>query len=479
MRYLPGGPQEIANESMNSLSMVKYMITRPDMLPYIRTLWRGDITPFSSLLADKGLTSKGLYQGLDNKNWRITSSNVVQFAIEHSDTRKLRFKSYQGVTFTCDAYATEPGKNGSVVTIYLDGNWFSPKDVLELKDWKTYLYVVDEMLPQEIAGGVWAYKCKYVTKLNEAYINSALMNEGDEIGFVYTMFEHDYSKTGYEKYTFDGWGRAYMTVQRMKYSISGTAKAMSSGIRWTEHNGNKTFLTHAQDQMLRRWAKAGEHQLLFGQGTVSIEGDVIMHDLGGNEIMAGDGIANQGDGSLKIPYQKWTLGFLQSIMQQLQLRAGNDGLTEISFLCGQKAFYGFQNLMHEIGIKGFNNAEIEGSGSGKGINQTYTYYELGGVRIIPQWYKYFDNPDRPRNYDEGGVDKNSYSGIFISLGNANNGEKGVELIQLRPTKMGTVSGIDVGGDSMANSIDGSSHHIISQTGIVLRNLEGVAEIYKR
>jgi hypothetical protein len=44
--------------------------------------------------------------------------------------------------------------------------------------------------------------------------------------------------------------------------------------------------------------------------------------------------------------------------------------------------------------------------------------------------------------------------------------------------MGSVSGIDKGGE-MANSIDGTSHHILSQTGIVLRNLEGIAEIYKR
>ena len=107
---------------------------------------------------------------------------------------------------------------------------------------------------------------------------------------------------------------------------------MKQSIKWTQHNGNKTWLTYAQDQMLSRWAKAGEYQFLWGTGTVSTDGDVLMKDLKGREILAGDGICNQGDGSLKIPYQKWTMGLLHSIMKNMQLRQGSDGLTEVAFI---------------------------------------------------------------------------------------------------------------------------------------------------
>jgi hypothetical protein len=293
------------------------------------------------------------------------------------------------------------------------------------------------------------------------------------------MFEHDLSKTGYEKYTFDGWGRAYMTLQRMKYSYSGTAAAMKAGAKWTIHNGQKTWISKAADEMLERWAEANEYQLLFGQGTVSADGDVLMHDLNGTEILAGDGICNQGDGSLKIPYQKWTTGFLHSIMKTMQLRAGSDGVTEVALIGGQEAIWGFQELMNEKGVQLMPSNIVTGAGAEKGINATYSYYEFGGVRIIPTRYNWFDNPDRPVNLDTNGLNKNSYSCIMVSLGNANNGDKGVELLQLRPPKMGSVSGIDVGGEKMSNSIDGTSHHILSQTGIVLRNLEGIAELYKR
>jgi hypothetical protein len=70
-----------------------------------------------------------------------------------------------------------------------------------------------------------------------------------------------------------------MTLQRMKYSISGTANAMKESTRWVEHRGQKTWLSYAQDQMLKRWAQANEYANLMGKGTVTVNGDVLMKDL--------------------------------------------------------------------------------------------------------------------------------------------------------------------------------------------------------
>lgn len=479
MRILPGQPQEFANQTPTSHELVKFAVSEPEILPYIATLWRGEDTPFSSLLADRGLTSKGLFTGMNNKNYRVVGSNQVMYRIQHSDRRKLRMKDNGSGTFVCDAYANEPGKYQSVVSIYLDGNWFSPKDVLELKDNRTLVYIADDILPQEVAGGVWEYKVKLVTDEREAYIDPELLTENSELGFVMTMFEHDLSETAYEKYTFDGWGKAYMTLQRMKYSISGTAAAMKGGTLWTEHNGQKTWLSEAQAQMFKRWAQANEYAMIWGKGTVTADGDVLMKDLKGREIMAGDGILNQGDGALKFPYNKWTKGFLHSIMKNMQIRAGSNGLTELVFIGGQESTWAFNDML----LNEFKQNPVSinvGGGSEKGVNATYKYYEINGVRVIPMHYKWFDSPDRPQWIREDGTNNNSWGGIFVSLGNAQSGEKGVELMTLRDRqfKMGTVSGIDKGGDMMANSVDGSHHHILAQTGILLRNQDGVAEIYR-
>lgn len=486
MRILPGHPQEFANQTPTSHELIKFMIAEPEILPMVMTLWRGEDTPFSSLLADRGLTSKGLFTGLENKNYRIVGSNQVMYRIQHSDRRKLRIVANAGrssSTYVCTPYPTEPGKNNSIVEIFMDGNWFSPKDVLELKDNRTLIYVADDQLPQEVAAGVWRYVCKIVTKEKTAYINTDLLTEGDEVGFVYTMFEHDLSETAYEKYTFDGWGKAFMTLQRMKYSISGTAAAMQPGAKWVEHNGQKAWINYAQEQMLKRWSQAQEFANIWGKGTVNVEGDVLMRDTKGREIMAGDGIVNQGDGALKFPYNKWTKKFLHSIMKTMQLRAGSNGLTELVFIGGQEAIWGFNDLLiKEFGQRHIlqsigNGGDMQGLGQ---VSHTYKSYEINGVRIIPMHYKFFDSPDRPNWIREDGTLNSSWNGMFVSLGNAQSGEKGVEMITLRDRqfKTGSVSGIDKGGENMANSIDGSHHHILGQSGIILRNLDGVAEIYR-
>lgn len=483
MRYIEGGaPQEFANQTPTSHELIRFMINDPDILPGVATLWRGELTPFSSLLADRGLTSRGLYTGLQSKNYKVVGSNHVQYAIQHSDRRVLRFMpctEADGETYLCDPYPNEPGKYQTLFNIYLDSNWFSPKDVLELKDGRTLLYIADDMLPEPTEDNTWRYRVKLVTKEKEASCDPTLLEEGSEIGFAYTMFEHDLSETAYEKYTFDGWGHAYMTLQRMKYSISGTAEAMKESSRWTIHNGQKTWLSYAQDQMLKRWAEANEYANIFGKGTVTVDGEILMRDTKGREIMAGDGIINQGDGAFKFPYNKWSQKFLESIMQDMQIRAGSNGKTELALICGQKAFWGFQELMGQIGVRSSAEAIVEGTGDTKGINQSYAYYEMAGVKVIPQLYKWFDSPNRPQMIREDGTRNESWRGIFVSLGNAESGEKGVEMITLAGRmKMGSVSGINKGGDNMANSVDGSHHHILFQSGVIVRNQDGVAEIYR-
>lgn len=482
MRYI-SGPQEFANQTPTSHELVKYMINEPDILPGVMTLWKGEITPFSSLLAERGLTSRGLFTGLNNKNYRVVGSNHVQYAIQHSDRRLLSFvKGPAGTTFKCDAYPNEPGKFQTIIDVYSNSNWISPKDVVELKDGETLLYVADEILPQEVQGtdGIcWHYRMKVVTNTPETFVDPELLSEGSQFGFVMTMFEHDLSETAYEKYTFDGWGHAYMTLQRMKYSISGTANAMKESTRWVEHRGQKTWLSYAQDQMLKRWAQANEYANLMGKGTVTVNGDVLMKDLRGREIMAGDGILNQGDGAFRFPYNKFTKSFLESIMQDMQIRAGSNGKTELAFICGQKAYWEFQKLMGDLKILEVNNNAVEGTGENKGVNATYKYYEIAGVRVVPQLYKWFDSPDRPQWIRDDGTRNESWKGIFVSLGNAQSGETGVELITLRDRmKMGSVSGIDKGGEGMSNSVDGSHHHILFQSGVILRNQDGVAMIYR-
>lgn len=460
MRYLPGQPQDIAHESISSHSLMSHAIADPDILPTVFSLHEEEFSPVTAFLNMKGMKSKGLFDNMKSNSYNVVKSNVVQYAIKNSKHRISRI-----VRFVCDAYPSEPGKFLTPVQLVLDNNWPGPKEVIELADNRTKLYVYDDMIPVEVADG-FMYNVKLITKNKSSFIDPILLAAGMECSATQTMYEHDFSETGTEKYTFDGWGTAYMTLQRLKYSWSGTAAAMGEGKKWTIHNGQKTFLTHAEDEMMKRAAKYHEYAIIFGEGTVSESGEVLMKDSKGREVMAGDGLLHANEGSYDYPYNGWTMDFLESLMEDVDIRSNREGKKEVLLVGGMRCVNGFSKMMAEKGFVTQNN-NVEGSGSEKGVNMDYAYYEFGGVRIVPKRYRYYDSAERPNFILGDGSKRSSHDGFLAPVGLDENGNNQVELIQLRPMKVGTVSGIDKGGE-MAVSIDGSHKHVLFQTGIVSR-----------
>jgi hypothetical protein len=329
---------------------MKYAISNPEILHQLATLWQSKYTPLSSILAKKGLTSGDLFSNANpkSKNYTVVGNRIVKFPVKTNPNRKGRIKG-----FSCAAYPTQPGKNQSVVILYIDTNWFSPYDVLELADGRTFVTVVDDNLPEQMPDGSWKYYVKINTHTASDFIAPELLATGQEVGFAYTNF-YEMSETGYEKYTFDAMAQVALTIQRMKWSISGTAEEMKANSHvWLAHNagnGEKyAYLTKMDLDMLERWARAREIQMLFGKGTVTEELKVTLRDMKNREILAGDGILNQGDGSLKFQYNgEVTKGVLHNIMKNMQLYQTNDGVVEVAVIGGQNFMWSFTNLMQNI-----------------------------------------------------------------------------------------------------------------------------------
>ena len=133
----------------------------------------------------------------------------------------------------------------------------------------TQLYVADNLLPEEVEGGVFKYRVKVNTNNASDFVNPNLLAVGQEISVSHTQFE-EMSETAYEKYTFDETAHTHMTIQRLKWSISGSAEAYRPNAVWIEHNGATMWIDHAQLQMLERAALYRERQLLNGRSTVRL-----------------------------------------------------------------------------------------------------------------------------------------------------------------------------------------------------------------
>ena len=217
---------------------------------------------------------------------------------------------------------------------------------------------------------------------------------------------------------------------------------------------------------MARIAEYHEFQIIFGKGTVSMDGNVMLKNRLGRDILAGDGIINQGDGAHEYPINReWTLGQIENIMRDLDLSRDGDGHMEVLMSCGKSSAYSFHKMMQSNGFVTKDN-NVEGSGADKGVIGTYGFYEMDGVRVIPKSHKVFD--EMPGKYLSDGSKQSSWDAIFIPTGKTDTGDNGIELVQLRPMKSGTVSGIDKGGDGMATSVDGSEKHVLIQSGIICR-----------
>ena len=469
MRLLPGQPKDIANESISSYNLMTHAVVDPDIFTTVFRLFPEEAS-LSSLFDELGLKTSGLFEKMNNGSYRVVKSNVIQYPIANTKRRKQRFVAVfsNGACYKSDAYPTTPGKDQTVFYIYLDTNWAGPKEVIELADNNTLVYVVDDAVPQEYNGS-FCYAVKLVTGTNTDYVNVDLLQEGMECTPTMTMYEHDFSETGVEKYTFDGWGTCYLTLQRLKYSWSGTAAAMKEGMKWTVHNGQVSFLSNADYLMMKRAAEYHNYAMLFGKRTVNVDGEVIMKDLKGREVMAGDGIVNSGDGAYEypIPYSGYTMKFFDSIMDDIDVRSGKDGLLKVAVACGNAAMREIQNMLIQQGYVTQNN-NVEGTGAEKGVNNSYSFIEYNGVRFIFKKQRFFDAEYRPSVDLGDGTRRSSHDAIFIPLGVDDNGNNGIEMVALRGLKKGTVKGIDAGGD-IASSVDGSHTHILFQAGVICRN----------
>lgn len=476
-------PQGFSNETTTSNHLMRYAINEPEILAGMAELFKNDTSPLTALLSAKGkvFSSKNIFsEAARDKGYTAVGSREVRWRVKGNSNRVMQIVK----DFVCDAYPTEPGKNQSEIKVYADCNWASPSDVLELADNRTLVYVFSKKLPKEIEAGIWEYKVKIVTGNREDYVMPELLEEGKDMSVSYNMFE-EASETAYEKYTFHEEARTWMTIMRLKWSITGTAEAMKANTNmWVSHNGSMTWMSHQEVQMMKRWFEYRENQVTFGKRTVNDDGETIMTlEDSQIKVWGGDGLLNQGDGVWKMPYNpnSLTVNTYETILNNMSLASSylGDGEQSVAVLCGKAWLNNFKRIMREVA--GTENKVVVVNGSGeKGIDFDYEWFKWNGVKIYPIHWKYFDSFERAgRAYvDTHGNRLESHRAIFISLGDLDLNRPQVELLALGNRSMikGMVNGMNKGGE-MANSVDASHHHILSETGIANKDINGVAEMY--
>lgn len=473
-RLLPGPVTTVAQESISGRMLMEMGAKDPDFIPTIFSMFPQE-AGLISLLDAKGYKTKGLnYKTnymIDGGKFRTVSSNHIQFRIHQSDYRKEHFRANaDGLTYVDYSNASYPGLNKSEFYIYLDSNYISGYDVALLGDGKTHLYMMEKTGPREVSGGVYEYKVKVDGENLDEYADPLIMQEGDEIQGAYNKYPHDFSTGGSEQYEFHGFGDAYLTLQRFKISWSGTAKAMdgkSKTGRWVQHGSykEKAFITEAEEKMMKKLARSLDFQLFEGKGTVSrTTKKVVMTNDEGKEILSGSGLMYSGDGPIEFPINDgWSPKVLENFLTNIDsyIRPNETGKRECAIFMHPKAYINMMQTLKKMGVTQDNN--IVGDGDEKVLNDTYAGYTIGGLHLYFNRSPYMQN--RPSKVLKDGSRTNEWDSVVVPLGLTEGGERGIQLVQLRPMVKGTVAGIDAGGN-VSSDIDGSSQHALIQNGII-------------
>lgn len=235
------------------------------------------------------------------------------------------------------------------------------------------------------------------------------------------------------------------------------------------------WITLQELKMLERWAGAREFHLIKGKDTFGKTDKIILEDLMDSNIRSGEGLLNIGEGPLKFPFNYLNKKIINNILYAISILPNNEGILEIAAVGGRKFIKQLDVIMTKE-LKLTAKFYLNSSTRQEGVSQNM-YYELDGVRIIPVWSKLYDDKIRHSEYSVDGNLKSSWNGFFTSLGNTEDGNPNIELFILGNHMTGTVEDVNSKIDKIQTSVVGKHTCFLTETGIITRDQNGIAELY--
>lgn len=477
MRILPGIIPHDSDATTTERMLLHATATRPEILPSVFNMWEDHESTFTSILARKQ-SARGIFAGMNTPNFRMVGNTQVQWAEEGPSRRKGRIISHDG--------GQTPGAGHAVFEIRVTTDWFSKNDILEFEDRDQHVVVLSK---RKITREDCFYRVKYVTNRDGGFLNPSLLAQGREVGQSHTIFP-ELSEDAGEKHVYPGWNTEFLTIQRHKHTISGTADATKVGII---HNGE--FLWDYRQNLLMRQRQAFdlENQLLFGRATMDSTGMCYITDDEGRDLPAGNGIVNQGDPSMTWRYNHLTIRHIERVLEDIDLMSTGYGSKEVLVLCGQTFFNDFQRIMRDVLQMNPAPLVVNDGEGGKAIKTNFTSYSWSGVNMILARCYAFDDPSRPIERDEHGNNYSSSRAFFVSMGNTLGGNPNVELLTLgnsntdRRMITRVINGMAGDGPFVPGSkgesvmlasspVDGKQIHTLMHTGVIMRNSKGFAQL---
>ena len=300
-----------------------------------------------------------------------------------------------------------------------------------------------------------------------------------------------------ENFYYPSTHKNYLTTMRKKCTVTG--KDLTD-VSWIENNGSRLWYFTREQMMMDEFMYQQELQRWYGRKSVTNEtttvarpGALTSSALGTSgtaaaSIITGDGLLAQIDSSNQASYSMGSLteDIITEFIAKLSLNATQSEGNEYVVFTGTEGRLAFHRAMKDLIVApagAFTGGSMSGVSGNVDLGANFVSYQALGNKITIAYCPVFDDPHL--HSTAGGTNsfgdyrlKESAKMVFMDFGSTS-GVSNVELVtkgaegtnrsMIKKYVSGMVNPYDQSSMLAANADDKFEAHVLSETGIVVRN----------
>ena len=299
-----------------------------------------------------------------------------------------------------------------------------------------------------------------------------------------------------ENYVFPSTYKNYLTTMRKKISVTGKD---ITDIMWIENNGHRLWYFTKEQMMMDEYMYQQELQRWYGRKSVHESGvsrpagltsTLTGAAVGGqtNNIITGDGLLAQIDSSNQASYTAGALTeeIITEFLAKLSLNATNAEGNEWVVFTGTEGRLAFHKAMKDLLVApsgAMTGGSFAGVGGDVALGANFTSYEALGNKLTVAYCPVFD--DNNLHSSTSGTNafgdnrlKESAKMVFLDFGKTS-GVSNIELVTkgaegtnrsfIKKYVAGMINPYDQSSMMAANADDKFEAHVLSESGIIVRN----------
>ena len=300
-----------------------------------------------------------------------------------------------------------------------------------------------------------------------------------------------------ENYVYPSTHKNYLTTMRKKVSVSG--KDLTD-VSWIENNGSRLWYFTKEQMMMDEFMYQQELQRWYGRKSITNEtttvarpGGIVSSATGlsgtlATSIVTGDGLLAQIDSSNQASYTLGSLteDIITEFIAKISLNATSAEGNEYVVMTGTEGRLAFHRAMKDLIVApagSFTGGSMQGVSGDIDLGANFVSYSALGNKITIAHCPVFDDPNL--HSAAGGTNsfgdnrlKESAKMVFLDFGRTSGvsniemvtkGAEGVNRSMIKKYVAGMVNPYDQQAILAANADDKFEAHVLSETGIVVRN----------